>query len=99
MSNETSPLLRAKAYDQPSVFEPANLLREGRRQRGRADVLVLPVCLLDPDGDIGVAGAVPTPVGARRARGWERVARGGAGGAAQLPGEGALSPGQRVVAA
>ena len=52
MSDETSPLLRAKAYDQPSVFEPANLLREGRRQRGRADVPVPAVCLLDPDGDI-----------------------------------------------
>jgi len=32
MSDDTSPLLRAKAYDQPSVFEPANLLREGRRR-------------------------------------------------------------------
>jgi uridine phosphorylase len=52
MNDDTSPLLRAKAYDQPSVFEPANLLREGRRQRGRADVPVPAVCLLDPDGDI-----------------------------------------------
>jgi uridine phosphorylase len=50
--DETSPLLRAKAYDEPSVFEPANLLREGRRQRGRPDVPVPAVCLLDPDGDI-----------------------------------------------
>jgi len=47
-----SPLLRAKAYDQPSVFQPANLLREGRRQRGRPDLDVPAVCLLDPDGDI-----------------------------------------------
>jgi uridine phosphorylase len=52
MSGETSPLLRAKAYDQPSVFQPANLLREGRRQRGRPDLAVPAVCLLDPDGDI-----------------------------------------------
>ena len=52
MSDDTSPLLRSKAYDQPSVFEPANLLREGRRQRGRADLAVPAVCLLDPDGDI-----------------------------------------------
>jgi len=52
MSDDTSPLLRAKAYDQPSVFLPANLLREGRRQRGRPDVAVPAVCLLDPDGDI-----------------------------------------------
>jgi uridine phosphorylase len=52
MDHEISPLLRAKAYDQPSVFQPANLLREGRRQRGRPDIAVPEVCLLDPDGDI-----------------------------------------------
>ena len=50
--DETSPLLRAKAYDEQSVFDPANLLREGRRQRHRPDVPVPAVCLLDPDGDI-----------------------------------------------
>jgi uridine phosphorylase len=50
--DEISPLLRAKAYNEPSVFEPANLLREGRRQRRRPDVPVPAVCLLDPDGDI-----------------------------------------------
>lgn len=52
MDEPSSPLLRAKAYDRPSVFEPANLLREGRRQRGRPDIPVPAVCLLDPDGDI-----------------------------------------------
>lgn len=52
MSEESTPLLRAKRYDAPSVFEPANLLREGRRQLGRPDVPVPAVCLLDPDGDI-----------------------------------------------
>lgn len=46
MSDEEPPLLRAKAYDQPSVFEPANLLPEGRRQRARPDVPVPAVCLL-----------------------------------------------------
>lgn len=46
------PLLDAKAYTEPSAFEPANLLREARRQRGLPDVAVPPVCLLDPDGDI-----------------------------------------------
>lgn len=51
-SDDISPLLRAKAYDQPSVFQPVNLLREGRRQRGRPDMDVPSVCLLDPDGDI-----------------------------------------------
>lgn len=52
VSADTSPLLRVKSYDQPSVFQPANLLREGRRQLGRAEVDVPAVCLLDPDGDI-----------------------------------------------
>jgi uridine phosphorylase len=52
VSDDNSALLRAKAYDQPSVVQPANLLREGRRQRGRPDVAVPAVCLLDPDGDI-----------------------------------------------
>lgn len=52
MRDTISPLLAAKDYDQPSVFQPANLLREGRRQRGRPDVAVPAVCLLDPDGDI-----------------------------------------------
>ena len=36
----------------PSVFLPAALLREARRQKGLATVDVPPVCILDPDGDI-----------------------------------------------
>jgi uridine phosphorylase len=52
MTDDTSPLLQAKAHDDVSVFQPANLLREGRRQRRRPDVAVPAVCLLDPDGDI-----------------------------------------------
>lgn len=52
MNEDETPLLRGKRYDQPSVFQPANLLREGRRQRGRPDIAVPAVCLLDPDGDI-----------------------------------------------
>jgi uridine phosphorylase len=36
----------------PSVFLPAALLREARRQKGLAAVNVPPVCILDPDGDI-----------------------------------------------
>ena len=52
MNDETSPLLDAKVYDEPSVFEPENLLREARRQRHRPDITVPAVCLLDPDGDI-----------------------------------------------
>lgn len=46
------PLLRAKAYDQPSLFTPENLLREARRQKSLAAGEVPAVCLLDPDGDI-----------------------------------------------
>ncbi len=44
--------LPVKAYDQDSVFEPANLLREARRQKSLPDIAVPSVCLLDPDGDI-----------------------------------------------
>src|SRR5882724_912824 len=36
----------------PSVFLPAALLREARRQKGLSAVDVPPVCILDPDGDI-----------------------------------------------
>jgi len=36
----------------PSVFLPAALLREARRQKGLATVDVPSVCILDPDGDI-----------------------------------------------
>src|SRR5438132_3320692 len=35
-----------------SVFRPAALLREARRQKGLAAVDVPPICFLDPDGDI-----------------------------------------------
>ena len=46
------PILAGKDYDAPSVFEPANLLREARRQKGVPPLDVPAVCLLDPDGDI-----------------------------------------------
>ena len=48
----SSPLLRAKRYDAPSVFRPENLLREARRQKGLATHSVPDVCVLDPDGDL-----------------------------------------------
>lgn len=48
----TSPLLAAKAFGDPSVFQPAALLREARRQRHLSDIPVPSTCLLDPDGDI-----------------------------------------------
>lgn len=47
-----SPLLTGKDFAAVSEFDPANLLREGRRQRGLPSVPVPAVCLLDPDGDI-----------------------------------------------
>ncbi len=50
--DERVPLLQAKDYQAPSLLEPANLLREARRQRHLPDVPVPPVALLDPDGDI-----------------------------------------------
>jgi hypothetical protein len=46
------PLLTHKEYAEPSLFQPANLLREARRQKGLPDVRVPRVAVLDPDGDI-----------------------------------------------
>jgi len=46
------PILDNKHLDALSVFEPAALLREARRQKGLATIDVPPVCILDPDGDI-----------------------------------------------
>lgn len=36
----------------PSVFQPAGLLREARRQKGLVEVNVPAICILDPDGDL-----------------------------------------------
>jgi uridine phosphorylase len=46
------PILAGKDYAAASVFTPANLLREARRQKGLAAVPVPEICVLDPDGDI-----------------------------------------------
>lgn len=46
------PLFENKNPSSPSVFEPAGLLREARRQKGIAVVEVPPICILDPDCDI-----------------------------------------------
>ena len=48
----TPPILDHKHPTSPSVFEPAALLREARRQKGITNGEVPPVCILDPDGDI-----------------------------------------------
>ena len=46
------PILAGKEFAAPSVFEPANLLREARRQKRVPEVAVPDICILDPDGDI-----------------------------------------------
>jgi uridine phosphorylase len=67
-SRDDVPLLRHKRYDEPSVFQPANLLREARRQKQLPDLPVPPVCLLDPDGDI--VRYLASSGRARRHAGW-----------------------------
>ena len=52
MGNKSPPILAGKEYAAASVFEPANLLREARRQKGLAPAAIPEICLLDPDGDI-----------------------------------------------
>jgi uridine phosphorylase len=45
-------ILEAKDTASPSVFQPAALLREARRQKNLAAANVPPICVLDPDGDM-----------------------------------------------
>jgi uridine phosphorylase len=45
-------ILDNKDTTAPSVFRPAALLREARRQKGLASVDVPAICILDPDGDM-----------------------------------------------
>jgi len=53
MGNKSPPpILAGKEYAAASVFEPANLLREARRQKGLPQAGIPDICLLDPDGDI-----------------------------------------------
>jgi uridine phosphorylase len=51
-SSNVPPILAGKEFDAQSVFEPANLLREARRQKGLAEATIPEICVLDPDGDI-----------------------------------------------
>lgn len=46
------PILENKDTEAPSVFQPANLLREARRQRGLVHADLPTIGLLDPDGDM-----------------------------------------------
>ena len=48
----TPPILDNKHPSKPSVFSPAALLREARRQKNLATENVPAVCILDPDGDL-----------------------------------------------
>jgi uridine phosphorylase len=48
----SSPLLDRKNPNAPSVFVPAAMLREARRQKRLAVADLPKVCILDPDGDI-----------------------------------------------
>src|SRR5262249_22620711 len=50
--SNTPPILAGKEHAAPSVFEPANLLREARRQKRVPDLAIPEICILDPDGDI-----------------------------------------------
>jgi uridine phosphorylase len=62
------PILIGKDFAAPSVFEPENLLREARRQRGLSNGKVPDICILDPDGDI--VRALRKAGRARRSTGW-----------------------------
>lgn len=62
------PILLGKDYAARSVFEPANLLREARRQKGLAQADVPEICVLDPDGDI--VRSLRAAAAVRRAPGW-----------------------------
>jgi uridine phosphorylase len=46
------PIIDGKDTTAPSVFTPANLLREARRQKGLLEADIPEICVLDPDGDI-----------------------------------------------
>jgi uridine phosphorylase len=51
-SQDRPPILAGKAYDEASVFQPASLIREARRQKGLPQTAMPEVCVLDPDGDL-----------------------------------------------
>src|SRR6185312_2533534 len=61
-------ILAPKEHAAASVFQPENLLREARRQRGLPEAAVPAVCALDPDGDI--VRALRATGRSRRSPGW-----------------------------
>jgi uridine phosphorylase len=52
MRSIVPPLLENKNPSAKSVFAPAALLREARRQKGLTAASIPSICVLDPDGDI-----------------------------------------------
>ncbi|PIQ91054.1 MAG: uridine phosphorylase [Candidatus Omnitrophica bacterium CG11_big_fil_rev_8_21_14_0_20_41_12] len=46
------PILANKHFRKPSVFNPANLLKQARRQKLLLSCSVPEICVLDPDGDL-----------------------------------------------
>lgn len=50
--SENPPNTHRKYYEETSVFQPGNLLREARRQKNIQESPVPHVCILDPDGDL-----------------------------------------------
>lgn len=46
------PFRTSAFFDEPSVFTPAALIREARRQKNLEAVGLPSICVLDPDGDI-----------------------------------------------
>jgi uridine phosphorylase len=48
----TPPILDNKNPSMPSLFAPAALMREARRQKNISEAQVPAICLLDPDGDL-----------------------------------------------
>jgi len=62
------PILDNKHTTMPSVFTPAALLREARRQKGHDALEVPQVCILDPDGDL--VRQLRQAAAAKRFTGW-----------------------------
>ena len=50
--SEAAPILSRKRHAEPSVFTPAALLHQARRQKALAARPVPAICVLDPDGDL-----------------------------------------------
>ncbi len=49
---DTTSILKHKSYNEESIFQPLNLLRESRRQNEINHGEIPDVCILDPDGDL-----------------------------------------------